>query len=192
MNDAEMWQQMLNDITGYHPWRDHVERRAYQLYEDRTQRGEPGDAVNDWLRAEVEVFGDVPLVIGFEPNGTFGPFVGDSETKSYEDLLKTHFPSEAALLNEARLEPKPWPYSEEGPTAAMAVRPIPVPPLYGPHAIHFPTLEGLLSMVAAAGGVKSLVDLMKIWVEERKGRRVEMKRGEIAIVIQGGVSRREL
>lgn len=39
--------------------RDLIARRAYELYEERGRVG--GDEVNDWLRAEAEVFSSLSL-----------------------------------------------------------------------------------------------------------------------------------
>jgi hypothetical protein len=41
----------VNGLNG----EDEVARRAYELYQQRQQTGEPGSADGDWFRAETEV-----------------------------------------------------------------------------------------------------------------------------------------
>jgi hypothetical protein len=45
-----------------------------------------------------------------------------------------------------------------------------------------------LAIACAAGGCKVLVELIKAWVEDRKGRRVKFKTGDIELEIQGSIS----
>jgi hypothetical protein len=49
-----------------------------------------------------------------------------------------------------------------------------------------------IAMGCAAGGTKALIDLLKAWVEERKGRRIKIKQGEVEIEIQGGMSQKRI
>ncbi len=36
-------------------WRDQVQRRAYQIYEERLRNRQGGDPTSDWLKAEEEI-----------------------------------------------------------------------------------------------------------------------------------------
>jgi len=45
-----------------------------------------------------------------------------------------------------------------------------------------------LSIVCAAGGARALIDLLRVWVEERKGRCITFKYKDIEITLKGGVS----
>jgi hypothetical protein len=47
--------QKAGNRAGGSPSEDEIRRRAYQLYEERG--GEPGDAFEDWARAERELRG---------------------------------------------------------------------------------------------------------------------------------------
>ncbi len=47
-------------------------------------------------------------------------------------------------------------------------------------------------MLSAAGGMKMLLEMVKLWVEERKERRIKLKRGDIELEIQGSMSKREI
>lgn len=40
--------------------REQVQARAYQIYENRRNNGNPGDAKSDWLQAERELNGSAP------------------------------------------------------------------------------------------------------------------------------------
>jgi hypothetical protein len=46
--------------------------------------------------------------------------------------------------------------------------------------------------LCAAGGLKWFIDLLKIWVEERKGRKIKIKHGNNELEIVGGVSEQQL
>src|SRR2546423_91624 len=48
------------------------------------------------------------------------------------------------------------------------------------------------AMLSAAGGMKMLLEMVKLWVEERKERRIKLKRGDIEIEVQGSMSKREI
>ena len=49
-----------------------------------------------------------------------------------------------------------------------------------------------IGLLCAAGGTKAFIELLKCWVEERKGRKIRIKRGDDEIVIEGGVNRRDV
>jgi hypothetical protein len=49
-----------------------------------------------------------------------------------------------------------------------------------------------IAIVCAAGASKAFIDLLRTWVEERKGRRIKIKRGDIEVEIQGGVSAKDI
>ncbi len=49
------------------------------------------------------------------------------------------------------------------------------------------SLSTALSLTAAAGGIKWLVDILKVWVEDRKERSITIKKGDVEIVLKGGV-----
>lgn len=48
------------------------------------------------------------------------------------------------------------------------------------------------TMLSAAGGMKMLLEMVKLLVEERKERRIKLKRGDIELEIQGSMSKREI
>lgn len=51
----------------------------------------------------------------------------------------------------------------------------------------------LLQIICTAlGGAKIVIELAKLWVEDRKGRKVIVKKGDVEIEIQGGISYDEL
>jgi hypothetical protein len=50
----------------------------------------------------------------------------------------------------------------------------------------------ITAMLSAAGGMKMLLEMVKLWVEERKERRIKLKRGDIELEIQGSMSKREI
>jgi hypothetical protein len=45
-----------------------------------------------------------------------------------------------------------------------------------------------IAIVCAVGGSKALIGLLKSWVEERGGRKIRIKKGDIELEVQGGVS----
>jgi hypothetical protein len=47
-------------------------------------------------------------------------------------------------------------------------------------------------MNVAAGSAKSFIELLNVWVVERKGRKIRLKLGDVEIAIQGGISRGEI
>lgn len=49
-----------------------------------------------------------------------------------------------------------------------------------------------LTLACAAGGAKVLVDLLKLWVEDRKGRKVTIRHGDDEIELAGGMSDHDL
>lgn len=53
-------------------------------------------------------------------------------------------------------------------------------------------LGASLTAVCAAGGAKMFIEILKVWLEERKGRRVKIKKGDIELEIQGGVSKEQV
>lgn len=44
----------------------------------------------------------------------------------------------------------------------------------------------------SAGGTKGIIDLLKAWVEERKGRCVRLRSGNSEVEIKGGVSKKQI
>jgi hypothetical protein len=54
------------------------------------------------------------------------------------------------------------------------------------------SLTASVGLICAAGGSKSLIDLLKIWVENKKSRKVKIKKGDIEIEINGDVSLKQL
>jgi len=59
-------------------------------------------------------------------------------------------------------------------------------PLSGPFW-EAPHLADLISTICAAGGVKLLVDLLKLWVTERQSRSISIKKGDVSIEISGPI-----
>lgn len=51
------------------------------------------------------------------------------------------------------------------------------------------TISTSLGLACAAGGYKILIDLIKAWVEERKGRVIKIKYGDAELEIRGGVKK---
>ena len=49
-----------------------------------------------------------------------------------------------------------------------------------------------IAIACAAGGCKALVELLKTWVEDRKGRRIKIKIGDAEIEIQGGIDHAQI
>jgi hypothetical protein len=49
-----------------------------------------------------------------------------------------------------------------------------------------------LTVAFAAGGIKLLLELFKTWVEDRKGRKIRIKKGDIEIDLEGGVSKEQV
>jgi hypothetical protein len=50
----------------------------------------------------------------------------------------------------------------------------------------------ILAIVCAAGGSKALIDLLRAWVEERSGRKIRIKRGDVELEIQGRMSEKRI
>lgn len=48
------------------------------------------------------------------------------------------------------------------------------------------------AMLSAAGGMKMILEMVKLWVEERKERRIKLKRGDIELELQGSMSQKEI
>ena len=48
-----------------------------------------------------------------------------------------------------------------------------------------------IAIVCSAGASRSFLELIKAWVEERKGREIRIKHGDSEVVIKGGVSDRD-
>lgn len=54
------------------------------------------------------------------------------------------------------------------------------------------SLSAPIALICSLGASKAFINLLKIWVEERKGREITIKRGELKIVIKGGVTQKQL
>ncbi len=50
----------------------------------------------------------------------------------------------------------------------------------------------VLAAVCSAGGTKLLVELLKAYVDERKGRKIRIKRGEFELEINGGTPQKQI
>jgi hypothetical protein len=50
----------------------------------------------------------------------------------------------------------------------------------------------ITAMLSAAGGMKMLLEMVKLWIEARKERRIKLKRGDIELEIQGSMSEKEI
>ena len=50
----------------------------------------------------------------------------------------------------------------------------------------------IVAIVCAAGGSKAFSDHLKTWVEERSGRKIRIRKGDIELEIQGGISEKKL
>lgn len=48
------------------------------------------------------------------------------------------------------------------------------------------------AMLSAAGGMKMILEMVKLWVEERKERRIKLKMEDIEVEVQGSMSKREI
>ena len=48
------------------------------------------------------------------------------------------------------------------------------------------------AMLSAAGGMKMLLEMVKLWIEDRKERRIKLKRGDIELELQGRMSSEEI
>jgi len=49
-----------------------------------------------------------------------------------------------------------------------------------------------ITAICAAGGTKMVIELLKAWVEERKGRRIRIKKGDYEIEVQGGMTKAQV
>jgi hypothetical protein len=47
-------------------------------------------------------------------------------------------------------------------------------------------------VLSAGGAIKIIVELIKSWVEDRKGRKIRLKKGDFELEIQGGMSQKEI
>src|SRR5436309_15317851 len=53
-------------------------------------------------------------------------------------------------------------------------------------------VTAVTTILSAAGGMKMLLEMVKLWVEDRRERRIKLKRGDIELEIQGSMSKREI
>jgi hypothetical protein len=44
----------------------------------------------------------------------------------------------------------------------------------------------------AAGSLKVILTILKLWIEERKGRRIKIKKGDFELELQGTMSKKEI
>ena len=64
----------------------------------------------------------------------------------------------------------------------------------GPNVLHCPwdvILQGIslpIAIACASGASKAFIDLLKTWVEERKGHTIRIRRGNCEIELTGGVT----
>lgn len=49
-----------------------------------------------------------------------------------------------------------------------------------------------VAIACAAGGCRAFIELVKIWAEEKKGRRIKFRKGDIELEIQGGVDQKSI
>jgi hypothetical protein len=65
-----------------------------------------------------------------------------------------------------------------------------------PHKLRSPdAIDGLSASIAAAcvyGASKYFVEILKIWVDERKGRKLRIIKGDKEIHIEGGVTKKKV
>ena len=50
----------------------------------------------------------------------------------------------------------------------------------------------IVTIICAAGGSKAFMDLLKSWVEKSRSRKIKIKKGDIELEIQGGISEKKL
>ncbi len=48
-----------------------------------------------------------------------------------------------------------------------------------------------VTVITAAGGMKMLLEIVKLWVEERKGRKLKLKSKDVELELHGGMSKKE-
>jgi hypothetical protein len=55
-----------------------------------------------------------------------------------------------------------------------------------------PTIAAVTAILSTAGGMKMLLEMVKLWVESRKERRIKLKTGDIELELQGSMSQKEI
>jgi hypothetical protein len=53
-------------------------------------------------------------------------------------------------------------------------------------------VTAVTAVLSAAGGMKMILEMVKLWIEQRKERRIKLKRGDIELELQGSMSQKEL
>ena len=149
-----------------------LRERAYEIWQSRQRE----DEVNDWLKAEAEVslsFHDVILVSVCQP-GDFGE--AEDFDGSVRRLCAKYYSNPVDAVTSER-----QPVSVYVPSHRL-------PPIYGPTVLDHTTLATMISALCTAGGAKIFVDFLKVWIEERKGRLIRIKKGDVEVELQGAVN----
>jgi hypothetical protein len=186
---------------GFH---EEIKRRAYEVYLERLRTNTPGDHLSDWYQAENEV-----LFLDWPTRGveSFKSLLDEIISKneqfqkiyySSRGFVSTDDPNVYAYAVPHGLTPSQLYYSQPPLVYIPPVtydrlieRELVRPGTYG-SGFDFVDIAEIIMAIGAAGGVKVLVEALKLWVEERKDRMIKIKKGDVEIVLQGNVGKKEI
>jgi hypothetical protein len=224
------------EMTQNRDLHEHISQLAYQFYESRRRKGQPGNEQTDWLMAEKVILdprnrieitvlteeydyskGRVYLrpetedeerqlalqELAEEDLKAFFRIVGGSESPSqpfgsFAELVPSMpFPDELARYVDTGLTDETLKLTgrEVGVSIPIINSRTPQGELLGGGGGAWPWAHAMATAIAsicAAGGIKMFVELLKAWVEERKGRKIRIKRGDLEIEVQGGVTKAQV
>jgi DNA repair photolyase len=74
---------------------------------------------------------------------------------------------------------------------------VPTPIIIEPTGFYgFPQVQEIIEAVAAAattlGGAKMSLEVVKLWLDYKKGKRIKIRKGDLEIEIQGDMTQREI
>jgi hypothetical protein len=169
-------------MTLSHDLQDHIRERAFLIYRERGEEKEA--ALDHWLTAEREIRSALSFFVAFEE--TDQDNTQDQRDRiNYDDFMALRRSLDRVTANGVKIATaSPPPIYLAAPGFRRTTE-----AAWGPGAIEvLNAASSTIAALVATGGVKMVVDLIKAWVEERKGRRIRIAANGVEVEIAGGTS----